>query len=205
MWFNPSQITKFAKPPIATLATIETFHPRDNAKFLKVAEVAEVAITHDSKIIPLHDLAIEWEAEPVVGDTAITSNWWVIYYPDQKQQEAAFCPDATFAEVMAWCPGAIVAKPIADRTRLKATPEQEAELQRLVPAVVRAYGGPLEERVEALALALADPVTALQSYRLMATDCGLHYETLVKLAESMGFDDCLPRTEVELLTAVPAG
>lgn len=52
------------------------------------------------------------------------------------------------------------------------------ELERLVPAVIRAYGGPPEEETEALVLALADPVAALQSFRLMAADCGLDYEAV---------------------------
>lgn len=64
MWFNPAEITKIAKPPIATLATIETFHPKGNAEDSKVAEVAKVATTHDSKIAPLHELAMELIAEP---------------------------------------------------------------------------------------------------------------------------------------------
>jgi len=64
MWFNPAEITKIAKPPVATLATIETFHPKGNAECSKVAEVAKVATTHDSKIAPLHEPAMECIAEP---------------------------------------------------------------------------------------------------------------------------------------------
>lgn len=64
MWFNPAEITKIAKPPVATLATLETFHPKGNAVCPKVAEVAKVATTHDSKIAPLHEPAIELIAEP---------------------------------------------------------------------------------------------------------------------------------------------
>ncbi len=61
MWFNPAEITKFAKPPAATLATLATYHPQSNAECPKVAEVAT---THDSKIAPLHDLAMERFAKP---------------------------------------------------------------------------------------------------------------------------------------------
>lgn len=46
--------------------------------------------------------------------------------------------------------------------------EVEAELSRIVPLVVRAYDGLPEEEAEALQAALANPVEALQSYRLMA-------------------------------------
>ena len=51
--------------------------------------------------------------------------------------------------------------------------EMADELRRLVPAVVRAYDGTPEEEAEALAVALADPVAALQSFRLMADECCL--------------------------------
>ena len=74
MWFNPAEITKFAKPPAATLATLATYHPQSNAECPKVAEVAKVATTHDSKIAPLHDLTMEWITKPdaIVADPVET-------------------------------------------------------------------------------------------------------------------------------------
>lgn len=63
MWFNPAEITKIAKPPLATLATSATYHAKGNAECSKVAEVAKVATTHDSKIAPLHEPSIELIAE----------------------------------------------------------------------------------------------------------------------------------------------
>ena len=56
MWFNPAEITKFAKPPIATLETLETSHSEDNAQFSKVAEVAN---PQDSKKDGVHGLVTE--------------------------------------------------------------------------------------------------------------------------------------------------
>ena len=50
MWFNPAEITKIAKPPIATLAT---YHATGNVECSKVAEVAKVATTLDSIITQL--------------------------------------------------------------------------------------------------------------------------------------------------------
>lgn len=50
MWFNPAEITKIAKPPVATLATSATFQPESTAEYPRVAEVAIVATAHDSKI-----------------------------------------------------------------------------------------------------------------------------------------------------------
>ena len=72
MWFNPAEITKIAKPPIATLATLATYHAKGNAECSKVAEVAKVATTHDSEIAPLHEPAMELIAEPGVIATAET-------------------------------------------------------------------------------------------------------------------------------------
>jgi hypothetical protein len=64
MWFNPAEITKIAKPPNATLATIATYPAKGNAECPKVAEVAKVATTHELKNAPLHDLDREWIDEP---------------------------------------------------------------------------------------------------------------------------------------------
>jgi hypothetical protein len=58
-----------------------------------------------------------------------------------------------------------------NETTLTATTEgQGAELRRLVPTVCAHYCCPAEEVAEALALALADPEAALESYRAMNTD-----------------------------------
>ena len=43
MWFNPAEITKLAKPPVETLATLATFQSKIHAEPPKVAEVAKVA------------------------------------------------------------------------------------------------------------------------------------------------------------------
>jgi hypothetical protein len=64
MWFNPAEITKIAKPPNATLATIATYPAKGNAECPKVAEVAKVATPHELKNAPLHDLDREWIDEP---------------------------------------------------------------------------------------------------------------------------------------------
>lgn len=66
MWFNPAEIKKIGKPPIATLANLATYYAKGNTECSKVAEVAEVATTHDSKIAPLHEPAMELIAEPGV-------------------------------------------------------------------------------------------------------------------------------------------
>ena len=63
MWFNPSEITKVAKPPAATLATLATYHPQGNAECTKVAEVAEVSSHHKSKDEAPDGLLMELAAE----------------------------------------------------------------------------------------------------------------------------------------------
>ena len=63
MWFNPSEITKFANPPIATLATLATYHPQSNVECPKVAEVAEVASPQDSKKDGVHGLVTESDTD----------------------------------------------------------------------------------------------------------------------------------------------
>ena len=66
MWFNPAEITKFAKRPtatLATLATLATYHPQSNAECPKVAEVAEVASPQDSKKDGVHGLVTESDTD----------------------------------------------------------------------------------------------------------------------------------------------
>lgn len=67
MWFNPAEITKIAKPPVATLATLATFQSESNAEYQKVAEVAEVATPNDSKIAPLQSETGNQTDEPKTG------------------------------------------------------------------------------------------------------------------------------------------
>ena len=64
LWFNPSEITKVAKPPVATLETLETSHPLKNSvPDPEVSEVAEVSSHHKSKDEAPDGLLMELTAE----------------------------------------------------------------------------------------------------------------------------------------------
>ena len=64
LWFNPSEITKVAKPPVATLETLETSHPLKNSvPDPEVSEVAEVSSHHKSKDEAPDGLLMELAAE----------------------------------------------------------------------------------------------------------------------------------------------
>lgn len=95
---------------------------------------------------------------------------WLIHFPDRDPVEHTFLPELTHAEVLEWHQDATAAEPIPERIRIKATPEQEAELRALVASVSAAYGFTHAEQQEALDLALWDVDAALQSYRVMANE-----------------------------------
>ena len=64
LWFNPSEITKVAKPPVATLETLETSHPLKNSvPDPEVSEVAKVSSHHKSKDEAPDGLLMELTAE----------------------------------------------------------------------------------------------------------------------------------------------
>jgi hypothetical protein len=79
--------------------------------------------------------------------------------------EVLFTPEATHAEVAAIYPGA-ACDPLPEPPQRPASPEEETELRALVALVTAAW--PDDERADALAVALIDPVDALTCWRALA-------------------------------------
>lgn len=95
---------------------------------------------------------------------------WLIHFPDRDPVETTCLPEPTHAEVLAMYPDATAAEPMPERTKIKATPEQETELRGLVASVGAANGFTHAEQQEALDLALWDIEAALQSYRALVIE-----------------------------------
>jgi hypothetical protein len=57
-----------------------------------------------------------------VGDTATTSRWWLIHYPDRDALEVTCYPDATHAEILERYPDAIAAEPFEPAIRQASAP-----------------------------------------------------------------------------------
>lgn len=51
------------------------------------------------------------------GDTATTSRWWLIHYPDREPLEVATCPPATHVEILEQYPDALAAEPFTPIVR----------------------------------------------------------------------------------------
>ena len=127
MWFNPAEITKIAKPPLATLATLATYLAKGNAECPKVAEVAKVATTHDAEVAPLHEPAIvpfepfegtgtEHIEKKIIDAGAEGAHFlWAVESKDGGIFLAAFTPPSTLAEVLIDFPNAVTATPEKQR------------------------------------------------------------------------------------------
>jgi hypothetical protein len=98
---------------------------------------------------------------------------WMISFPGNPPVETTCLPEPTHAEVLALYPTATAAEPIPESPRRPVTPRQESDLQALVSAVGEAYSLTPAEQGEVLDLALADPESALRSYRAMAVEQGV--------------------------------
>lgn len=56
------------------------------------------------------------------ADTATTSRWWLIHYPDRDSVEVACCPEATHAEILERHPDALAAEPFTPIIRQPSAP-----------------------------------------------------------------------------------
>ena len=96
---------------------------------------------------------------------------WLVHFRILAPIEVWFTPEATRAEALAACYGAIEAVPVHDERRCHATADEADELRELIrvilPDVMAA------DHIEALTVALADPDSALQSFRTLAANAGV--------------------------------
>lgn len=99
------QVGKIATATPATFATQE----RERGK--TVASVATVAVAKS----PQGQTAPPANVSP--GNTATTSRWWLIHYPDRDPVEVACCPEATHAEILERHPDAVAAEPFTPTIR----------------------------------------------------------------------------------------
>lgn len=95
---------------------------------------------------------------------------WGITFPELGLVEVVFTPEATTAEALATCAGSIEAIPLPDEPNRKATVAEADELRALIGVMLNDRMISEAERAEALVVALADPIEALRSYRLLAAD-----------------------------------
>lgn len=70
-----------------------------------VARIATVAVANQTSE------ATEHPAKASHVSTATTSRLWLIHYIDRESKESIYCPEATYAEVMAQHPDAVAAEP----------------------------------------------------------------------------------------------
>lgn len=101
---------------------------------------------------------------PTSGGSAFR---WRVAYPNGAGMDVLFTRAATRAEVAELYPGASIEQ-IPDVPTRTAIPAEEAELRALVAAILADDSD--ADRVEALAVALADPDAALACYRALAAN-----------------------------------
>lgn len=70
-----------------------------------VARIATVAVANPTSE------SIEHPAKASRVRTATTSRLWLTHYIDRESKESIYCPEATYAEVMAEHPDAVAAEP----------------------------------------------------------------------------------------------
>jgi hypothetical protein len=93
---------------------------------------------------------------------------WRIRFPKLAPVEVWFTPEATKADALAACFGAIEAVPLPDVAGRTATDAEANELRALIATILA--DGAEAERAEAVTTALADPIAALDCYRLLSAD-----------------------------------
>lgn len=158
-----------SRPTRFATATPATFATQEQEKGRTVASVATVTVAKSQQgqtaiLSTMRDVDLP---EPE-NDTRHFR--WLIHFPDRDPVETTCLPEPTHAEVLAMYPDATAAEPMPERTRIKASPEQKAELRALVASAGVAYGFTPTEQQEALDLALWDVDAALQSYRAMLAE-----------------------------------
>jgi len=65
----------------------------------------------------------------VCAEFETTSFRWLVHFSDREPVEVYCHPDESWDGIMATYPDALAAEPIPERTKARATPEQEAELR----------------------------------------------------------------------------
>lgn len=102
----------------------------------------------------------------VFGDECVTAQRWMIHFVDHPPVDVLFSPGVSGGDAVAAIPGAVAASAIRETAKRQATSEEAAELSRLVPVIL--FDDAEFDRSEALEVALADPVAALESFRALA-------------------------------------
>ena len=118
---------------IATaIPAISATQPKGEAA--TVARIATVAVANPKgeKTAP--------PAKVGAGDTATTSRWWLIHYPDRDPLEVACSPEATHAEILERHPDAVAAEPFTPTFRQPSTPLTTSE-----ETAIRAWLALIEE------------------------------------------------------------
>lgn len=118
---------------IATaIPAISATQPKGEAA--TVARIATVAVANpkEEKTAP--------PAKVGAGDTATTSRWWLIHYPDRDPLEVACCPEATHADILERQPDAVAAEPFTPTIRQPSAPLTASE-----ETAIRAWLALIEE------------------------------------------------------------
>lgn len=97
-------------------ATPATFATQAGSVRRTVASVAGVTV---AKFSPVQSAS---PAKVSPGNTATTSRWWLIHYPDRDSVEVACCPEATHAEILERHPDAVAAEPFTPSIRQPSAP-----------------------------------------------------------------------------------
>lgn len=81
-----------------------------------VAKIATVAVANfkEEKTMP--------PANVGAFDRTTASRWWLIHYHNRDPLEVAFCPDATYAEILECYPDAVAAEPFTPPIRQPTAP-----------------------------------------------------------------------------------
>jgi hypothetical protein len=78
------------------------------------------------------------------GETAISSSWWLLHYPDHDPVEVSCCPEATRAEILERHPDAVAAEPFTPTIRQASAPMTACE-----ETAIRAWLALVEETAPA--------------------------------------------------------
>ncbi len=98
-------------------------------------------------------------------------NAWLFHFADRADLPVTFASAVDYAAALAYYPDAVAAEPTPERPQRKSTKAEAEEIRALVQAI---YANDTDDdRAEALAAALADPVGALLCYRAIAEERGI--------------------------------
>ena len=109
-------IRRKSEPGGFATATPATFATQEGERGRTVASVATVAVAKS----PQGQTAPPANVSP--GNTATTSRWWLIHYPDRDPVEVACSPEATHAEIQERYPDAVAAEPFTPTIRQPSAP-----------------------------------------------------------------------------------